>query len=376
MSNDGNRPEKKRGVPLVVGGVLVIIVAIILVAALVIKKEAGLREERSRLETGQKAGQRVYVVTATPAPDTRSVVMTGEARPYATVTLYSKVSGYIREIRVDKGEHVERGQVLAVIESPEIDRQVDAAAADARSKGEDARRARRLFPGKGISQQDLERAEAAAQIAEANLASALSQKEYELIRAPFAGTVTVRYVDPGALVQSAVNAQTTALPVVVVSRTDRLRVYVYMDQRNANFVRVGDQADILDTARPEVRLAAMVTRISGELDPRTRTLLTELEVGNHSGKILAGSFVQVNLRVRTGSHVEVPAEALTVRGEKPYVAVLGTDSKVRIRPVTIAESDGKTLRLREGIKAGEKVVVSPGAGLADGEHVQPVSAQK
>ena len=192
----------------------------------------------------------------------------------------------------------------------------------------------------------------------------MAQKEYELIRAPFTGTIAIRYVDPGALIQSAVNAQTTALPVVSLSQVDRLRVFVYMDQRNAAFVRPGDRVEITDPVRPSVKVSATVTRMSGELDTKTRTLLTEVQVDNRSGIIVPGSFVQVTVWLRTGARVEVPADSLLFRDGKPNVAVVNKTNKVQIRPVSIVDSDGINLRLSEGIQPGEVVIMSPDAGMA------------
>ena len=233
-------------------------------------------------------GPEVRVTAAKLSAGARSVSIVGEARPYASVTLYSKVSGYLKEVRVDKGDRVKAGQILAVIESPELDRQYDAALAHAVDKRRDANRSKLLVAKGYISRQDADHADTAASQSESNAASLKTQKDYEILRAPFAGTVTARFADPGALLQSAVSSQTTALPVVTVSSTEKLRVYIYLDQRDAVYVRAGDPVEIADSARPDIRLPASVTRMSGELDSRTCTLLTEIELDNRKGTILAG----------------------------------------------------------------------------------------
>jgi hypothetical protein len=102
----------------------------------------------------------------------------------------------------------------------------------------------------------------------------------------------------------------------------------------------------------------------------------EVDVANRGGRIVAGSFVQVTLWVRTGAHVEVPAQALTMRGEKPFVAIIDRENKARIRPVVIAETDGKTLEISEGIQPGEKVLLSPGISLQDGAPIQPIMSPR
>jgi RND family efflux transporter MFP subunit len=261
---------------------------------------------------------------------------------------------------------------IAVIESPELDRQYEAALVDAQNKRKDSVRARTLVEKGYISQQDADHAEADARMAEANAEALRAQKDYEILKAPFDSTVTARFADPGALVQSAITSQTTTLPVVALSQTNRLRVYAYLDQRDASFVRLGDRAEIYDSARPEVRLPAVVSRVSGELDPKTRTLLTELDLDNKQGLILAGSSMQVSLTLTTTRLVEIPAEALLSKDETALVAVVSGDNKASFRKVAVADSDGKMVRLISGLSEGESVILNPGFGISEGMHVEPV----
>ena len=376
MNSNDTPAQNKRTRRLFAVSVIAVIFMAVLLGLLVFEKKRHLSRELKERQSEIRSGRVVSTVAAKPVPGFRSVLLIGEARPYATATLYAKISGYVKEIRIDKGDRVAAGQILAVIESPEIDRQVDAARADAKSKRDDAKRAFALLGKNAAAYQDWERAEAAAQVSEANLAAIVAQKEYELIRAPFAGTIAIRYVDPGALIQSAVNAQTTAQPVVSLSQVDRLRVYVYMDQRNAAFVRSGDRAEITDPARPSVKISATVTRMSGELDTRTRTLLTEVQVDNRSGVIVPGSFVQATIWLKTGARVEVPADTLLFRGSNPNVAVVDKANKIQIRAVSIVDSDGINLRISEGVVAGESLIVNPDAGMKDGLQVDPVKGTK
>jgi RND family efflux transporter MFP subunit len=368
MSESGSLSRK-----LLTGGLLTAVVALLLFGVFGSRQQK-VHEEQLTRQAAVKSGPRVPVVVAALSTAERKVTLSGEARPYAEVTLYAKVSGYLREIRVDKGERVRSGQLLARIESPELDRQYDAALADARNKRLFADRLKPLLKDGAIARQDFDNADSAARSAEAVAEGLKVQKGYEIMRAPFSGVVTVRYVDPGALLQSATSNQTASQPVVTVSRIDRLRVHVYLDQKNAPFVRVGDRAEVTDPARPEVRLPLAVSRLSGELDPKSRTLLVELELDNREGKILAGGFVQVVLALKTPARLRVPAEALLVRGEKSYVGVVGSDSRVSFRPVTVADSDGSMVWLSAGLRQGERVILNPGTGITEGELVQPISA--
>lgn len=359
---------------LFLSGAGLIFLALILLLILFVNRRASLVNETQDRMAAVKAGPEVQIVPAKRSSPEHQVTLTGEARPFATVTLYAKVSGYLKEIPVDKGDKVKTGQVLAVIESPELDRQYESAVVDAQDKRRDAEREKILVAKNLVSQQDADHAEAAAKEAEANAQALKTQKEYEILRAPFPGTVTARFADPGALVQSAVNSQTTALPLVTLSHADKLRVYIYVDQNNAPFVRVGNRAEITDSTRPDVKLGASITRLSGELDPKTRTLLAELDVDNKQGLLLAGSFVRVSLKIKTASAVEIPAEALLMKGEKTFVAVIAPGNTVQFRPVVVADSDGRAIRLSSGLKAGEHVVLNPGWGITDNEQVQPVLA--
>jgi RND family efflux transporter MFP subunit len=332
-------------------------------------------ETRDR-QAAVKTGPEVRVVPAKRSSGERMAMFTGEARPYATVTLFAKVSGYLKEIPVDKGDRVKAGQLLAIIESPELDQQYESALVDAQDKRRDSDREKVLVGKNLVSQQDADHAEAAARQAEANAQALKTQKEYEVLRAPFTGTVTARFADPGALVQSAAASQTAALPLVTLSRTDKLRVYIYLDQKDAALVRVGNRAEISDSSRPEVKLAASITRISGELDPKTRTLLAELDLDNRQGLLLAGSFVLVSLKFNTVPAIEIPADALLMKGENAFVAVIESGNTVKFRPVVPSDSDGKAVRISSGLKEGEQVVLNPGFGISENEHVQPVTASE
>ncbi len=372
MNNEGSSSKGSRRL-FISGGAAVVLALLLLLALFGSKRTSVVRETEER-HAAVEAGPQVRVAQAKRSSGERRVTVTGEARPYASVTLYAKVSGYLKEIRVDKGDRVEAGQVLAVIESPELDHQYESALVDSQDKRRDADRQRALLKKNLVAQQDADHAEAAAQQAEENARALKTQKEYEVIRAPFPGTVTARFADPGALVQSAAASQTTALPLVTLSQTDRLRIYAYLDQKDAVFIRVGNKAEISDPSRPEVKLAASVSRLSGELDPKTRTLLAEIDVDNRQGRFLAGGFVLVSITLTSGPAVEIPAEALLMKGEQAFVAAIAPGNKVRFQPVVVGDTNGRTIRLLSGLEDGVQVVLNPGWGITDNEQVQPVAA--
>jgi RND family efflux transporter MFP subunit len=338
------------------------------------KKVSLAQEEHSRAQAVD-AGPRVNVVSVGESPRDRMLSLLGEARPFVSATLYAKVSGYLREITVDKGDRVKAGQLLGTIESPELDHQYQAAVADAKNKRLNAERAKTLAGRDMISKQDADTAAADADVAEANVRSLAAQINYETIRAPFAGMVVARYADPGALVQNAATSQTSTLPLVTVAQTDLLRVYVYPDQQDAHFIRVNDPVEIIPPERPELHLPASVTRISGQLDNRTRTMLTEIDFKNDSEVILPGSFVQVNMRIhQAGSGgLEIPSEALILRGDKPFVAMVRPDNTIAYQPVVIGVDEGPVVRIVSGLKKGDQIAVNLGDNVPEGSHVQPVA---
>ena len=350
-------------------GVIAAILGVVLIATS--RKAAADREGKERTDEVAK-GPRVRVARAQMSPPVRKLELQGEARPFAQATLYAKVSGYLKEMRVDKGDVVKPNQIVAVIQAPEIDRQYEAAVADASYKKANARRAAELAKPGVVSVAEAETQVGVAQVADAQVATLAQQKSYEVLKAPFAGTVTARYADPGALVQAALGAQTGALPLVTISTPERLRVYVYVPQRDAAFVKVGDKALITTPDHAELRVEGNVTRLSSELDSRTRMMLVEVDVDNRDGKIVPGSFVTVMLTYATPPEIVVPVEALVLNAQKPTVFVLDGDT-VHSRPVVISDNDGSIVRLAGGLRAGELVALNVGDNVADGARVQPVA---
>jgi RND family efflux transporter MFP subunit len=358
---------------LYLAGILAVVIAGIGAFLLFTRQRAHVEAATEQLTVESQKGPSVEVAIAHKVAGSDTVRLIGEARPYQSAILYAKVSGYMRSISVDKGDFVHANQVIAVIESPETDKQYQAAVADAHNKELIAKRAATLVKKEMISQQDADQAEADAAVSKANLEQIGTLKSYEELRAPFSGTVTARYSDPGALIQNAATSQTSALPLVEVSETTRLRIYVYVDQAHAPFVRNGDAVTITDQANPSLKVVARVTRTSGEIDPKTRTLLVEIDVDNPHNRILAGSFVQAELKVQTPRYVEVPSDALIVRGTQMFVAVVTPDNTIKFTQVAVAEQTGETARLFSGLDEGERVARSIGERVPEGGKVQPVA---
>ena len=363
--------EKKSSALFYVGGVVIVLLVIAGVLMMRISKNASASTERqSRTETVDQ-GPRVRLTQAKASAPIRRIELQGEARPFLSVTIYAKVSGYLKDIRVDKGDKVKLNQVMGTIESPELDRQYDAAMADANYKKANAKRAVALAAPGVVSATEADTQTGVAQVAEATLASLAQQKSYEVLRAPFNGTVTARYADPGALVQAATGASTGALPLVTISTPERLRVYVYVDQRQAGSVRIGDAALVSLSDRGDAHIEGRVARLSSELDPHTRMMLVEIDVDNKDGAIVPGSFVTVTLSLATPPEIEIPVEALVMHGKNAFVPVVENDI-VHYKKVRVSDDDGTTVRIHEGLKAGENIALNLSDNVADGARVQSI----
>ena len=357
---------------LYIAGILTVVVAAVLAFLLFTRQRTHVEAATQTLTTEGQKGPSVEIAVVRKVAGSDTLRLIGEARPFQSAIVYAKVSGYMRSISVDKGDSVRANQVMAVIESPETDKQYQAAVADAHNKELIANRAATLVKKEMISQQDADQAAADAAVSKANLEQIGELKSYEELRAPFSGTVTARYSDPGALIQNAATSQTSALPLVEISETSRLRIYVYVDQAHAPFVRKGDAVTILDQANPGLKVDARVTRTSGEIDPKTRTLLVEVDVDNPHNRILAGSFVQVDLKVQTPRFLEIPSDALIVRAGQTFVAVVKPDNTVKFTQVAVADQTGETARLLTGLNEGERVARSLGERVPEGARIQPV----
>ncbi len=358
--------EMQKGLKRAIGLSLVAVILFILW-----DKGSAYFEEKHMAEEIQK-GPRIKIAKAILSPAERTVSVLGEAKPFAAVTLYSKVSGYLKQVKVDKGDIVKKGQVLAIIESPETDRAYEGARANARNKKAIADRIATLLKRDLVSAQEAETARSDAEVEAAQFASQEVLKSYETIRAPFDGTITARYADPGALVQNATSSQTSALPLLSISQVNQLRVYVYLDQRDATYVASGTAATVSLTEKPDLIINGHIERVSGQLDEKTRMLLAEVDLENNNGQIVPGSLVQVSLNLKTPPGVIVPVEALVLKDGSPVVPIVDANNEVTFAPVKVADNDGKFVKIQEGVKEGQNVALNLGNTVQEHGKVRPI----
>lgn len=317
-------------------------------------------------------GPRVEVITATAGPQTRIIKLLADVRPLAVATLYAKVSGYLKAVNVDKGDRVQAGQVTAQIESPEIDQQYASAVADLEHKRRNLDRSRELLSRGNTTQVQTLQFETDVRIAEANVAGLATTKGYQVIRAPFSGRVTARFADPGALITNAQTNQVSSLPIMTISDDSRLRVYAYVQQQDVPYVSIGDTAEVIDASNPERRMTAQVTRMTGELDARTRTMQIEVNIDNSEGFLVPGSFAYVTLHIPIRSYPQIPISGLIVRGTDNFVATLESDT-IRYKKIKVGSTDGTLVSVAEGLAPGERVAINLPDEVTDGSRVQPIA---
>jgi RND family efflux transporter MFP subunit len=335
----------------------------------------------------------VSVTTVTHDTSPSSVSLPGALTAVQTAALYARTPGYVRRRLVDIGSRVRAGQLLADIDAPDVDQQVAqarGAVAQTRAARELAQanlvRWRALAADSAVTAQELDQMQAAfdeavanVNSAEANLQRLVQLQAYERVVAPFAGVITARNVDPGALVGPAGGVSAT-LPagsgsapgsLFTVAQTDTLSVYVTVPEDYAAAVAIGKPAAVMVPVLPGDTLRGRVARTAGSLDPTARTLLTEVRVANPSGVFLPGMYAQVRLALGPGTPpLRVPATALVIRDGPPQVVTVAPDSTVRYQTVTIGRDLGSWVEVTGGLVEGAHIVINPPTDLPDGARVR------
>jgi membrane fusion protein, multidrug efflux system len=355
---------------LVIGGVLIMAVVVSGMVYMLVKQKNDIAGETEKRVADEKKGPVVKALKVGMAASDKGLVLIGEARPYQSVTLYAKTSGYMNNIFVDKGDKVQQGKLLATIVSPETDQAYKAAVADLENKKKIEKRDKALVQKDYISKEDAEASETAVKMAEAQVRSLKEQMDYKNITAPFSGTVTARFADPGALVQNATGSQTSAQPIVTVSELDRIRIYVYVSQADAASLKEGYPVTITMTENPSLKIPAKVTRIAGELDPKTRMMLAEIDIPNKDNAIIPGSYLQVTFKAQEKKFLTIPSESVVIRQKKFYVPVIDDSGKIHFNPVTLINNDGIHATVQSGVAPGDLVGVNVSPEITEGEKVQ------
>lgn len=396
------------------------IFALILVAALLVAAAFVLGyipRQRRQLQLVAEADVRqetlpeVSFAVATPAEASGTLVLPGNIQPVTEAPILARAEGFVKTRYADIGDRVTAGQLLAEIEAPDLDQQVRQAQAAVQQAQADLERASAaLEQGKAneslaqvtarrwdnlanrgvVSKQEndqyqaqyqaqaanvraLDHAVAAARgnvaAVQANVARLADLQGYLKVRAPFAGVITVRNVDVGALV----NTGNTLL--FRIAQTNLLRTYVNVPQANASDLKVGQAAYLSTTELPDRKFPGSVTRTANALDPSTRTLLVEVQVPNSDGKLLPGMYVQVDLNLpRKDPPLLIASDTLVLHPEGSVVAVLDAGNQVHFQRITVGRDFGNRIEVLSGLTEGQRAIVNPNDSVQEGVKVRPIPA--
>jgi membrane fusion protein (multidrug efflux system) len=371
--SEGAVPPPPRPLPfrrLGIGLAVAVIGAAIVVTILFVRDRRRLQSEAARRHDDVGRGPRVFVAPIRLQPGARDLLLPADVRGFFQSTLYAKVPGYVKSMAVDKGDAVRKDQLIGILESPEVDQQVAAAEADVLIKRRTYERYQKLVVRDFVSAQDFEITRSQYGVSLATLRQMRALQAYKELRAPFAGTVTGRYVDPGALIPAATGATSSAMPVVDVAELRRLRITLFVHQDAAPFIQVGDPVTIRIDERPDLKIEAHVSLLSKALDPRSRTMWCEIWIDNDY-RLYPGTFVHVLLHLKAPTRPVVPSAAVLLHDNQTAVAVIRR-SRVRFIPVRTDLDNGKVVQIVGDIQPDEKVALNLPAEIADGQLVQAV----
>lgn len=338
------------------------------------------------LSAQTEADEVLAVATALPQPDgsPTELVLPGNLQANYQAPIYARTSGYLNRWYVDIGAKVHKGQLLAEIESPEVDQQLRQAVADlattqANRKIADvtAERWRRLRATDSVSKQEADEKVSAAQASDAQVLAARANvlrlqqlAGFERVVAPFDGVITARNTDIGHLIDA---GSGNGAALFGIADTSRLRLYVRVPQDDAAAMKQGLTADLHLPDRPGVNYKASLDTTADAIDPATRTLMVELIVDNSKGELLPGAYAEVHFRVRpedAGHSYLLPANVLLFRGDGLHVATVGAHDRVMLKPVTIGRDYGSQIEIVSGLSANDHVVLSPPDSLENGAVVR------
>ncbi|QJR10814.1 Multidrug resistance protein MdtA [Usitatibacter rugosus] len=332
------------------------------------------------LEAGTADYAKLYVKTAraTVGAGGETVLLPGSLQGATQAPISSRASGYLKRWTKDIGSLVEKGDLLAEIESPEIDQQLSQAMA-AREQAvaslglakSTVDRWEALRAKDVVAQQELDEKRSGYAQAQANLNAASANVErlrqlegFKRVVAPFAGLVTRRNVDVGDLIDGG-----SGKPLFILTQADSLRVYVNVPQSYANLVKPGQKVGIM---QPEMRgqsFEGIVARTAGSIDATTRTMQVEIALPNKGGVLMPGAYVQVSLPLQASRDIVISTNALIVRGDGVRVASVGAGGKVRLLPVKLGRNYGQSVEVTDGLAGSEELVLNPPDALADGDVV-------
>lgn len=335
--------------------------------------------------TDEAAIPTVATVLPQPGPASQPLVLPGRLAAYINAPIYARVSGYLHAWYADIGTQVKAGQLLAVIDTPDLDQQLQQAKADLQSSianeklaATTAKRWTEMLKQDSVSQQDADEKtsdllakQAAVEANEANVRRLEALASFKRLTAPFDGVVTARKTDVGQLIDA---GSGSGPELFTVSDASQLRVYVSVPQSDAAAIRPGMKATLTVPERPGETFDAKLVDTDHSITPASGTMLVQLAVDNHNGLLFPGEYTEVHLAMPGDQHaLSVPASALIFRQHGMQVAVADKDRHVRLRDVTVGTDYGTRVEITSGLRASERVIDNPPDSLANGDLVQLAS---
>jgi RND family efflux transporter MFP subunit len=331
-------------------------------------------------ETRQMSVTTVAVTRPAPGPPAEDITLPGNVQAFTDAAIFPRTTGYLKRRLADIGSHVKSGQVLAEIDTPEIDQQLMQARADLATAQANERLAKTtadryedLIKSDSVSRQDYDNAmggydakKAAVLSASANVKRLEELQHFKTIYAPFDGVITARNTDIGALVGTGGSAR----ELFHIAAMDKVRVYINVPQLYSRAARPGLPASIEIRELPGRRFDGTISRTAQTIDPGSRTLLTEIDMNNFGGELMPGSYAEVHLTLPTDkSALRLPVNTLLFRSEGLRVALVKND-RVHLQPVTMGRDFGSTVEVVSGVSRNDLVVVNPPDSLEEGQAVR------
>jgi membrane fusion protein (multidrug efflux system) len=331
-----------------------------------------------RAETNELATPTVIVAKPVPGKAESGLMLPAEVKPLMESPIYSRASGFLTKWGIDIGAKVKAGDLLAEIDTPELDQEIEASKAGLEQANAalslakvTAERWSELLKTQSVSEQ--EDAEKAADVklktanvdaAKANLHRLEDLKAFTHVTAPFDGIITARNVDVGDLI-------TSGKELFRLADTRTLRIYVRVPQSATRGITIGTTAEMIVPESPQRKFPIKVVRTAGAIDVASRTLLTEMEVNNASGELVSGSYAQVTFNdAEKDPALVLPSNCLLFRAEGPQIAIVGPDGHVTLHTIIIGRDFGKTLEVLSGVNEGDQVIINPGDSLVSGAVVR------
>jgi RND family efflux transporter MFP subunit len=374
-------PRRKLGPGFIVAGVLAIVVLGILIAIGILSRVHA--EATLATVSQQDAVLSVAVTTPVAGAAAQEITLPANTQAFIDTPIYARTSGYLRKWYADIGTHVHTGELLAVIETPELDQQVKQAQSDLATAQSNeqiaqitAQRWTKLLAKNAVSKQETDQAmsdlrgrQSALEAAQANVMRLQQLQGFERIYAPFDGVITARNIDIGSLIQAG-DSNSPRAELFHMASTDKLRLFVPVPEVYTNQVRNGSHVVVTSDAVPGEKFTGTIARNSDAIDLSSRTLNVEVDVVNSEHKLLPGQYAFIHLPIPpSASSMTLPSGALLFRGEGLRVGVV-RDGRVRLLPVEVGHDYGASVEITSGLAAHDQVILNPPDSLADGERVK------